>query len=90
MVTEKELHILLDKMVDRSEKMYADKDNEAMYMYHTKEMDDLRDDFHRKFCEFDKGFQQLFLEGALKKNWKKLKRETLAVKAILLDELARF
>lgn len=90
MTTEKELHNLLDKMVDRSEKMYADRDNEAMYMYHAREMDELREEFNRKLCEFDNSFQRLFLEGALKKNWKKLKGDTLVVKAILLDELARF
>ena len=90
MASEKELHDLLDKIVKRSEMMYADRDNKTMYEYHAREMDDLREEFNRKLCEFDNVFQRLFLEGALKKNWKKLKGDTLAVKAILLDELGRF
>lgn len=90
MVAEKELHDLLDKMVERSRKMNADKDDETMYEYHVREMDDLRDEFSRKLASCSKEFQYLFLTGTLKSTWKKLKGDTLAVRAILLDELSKF
>ena len=90
MIEEKDLHNMLDKMILISKRMYAAKDNPPMYEYYAKEMDDLRDEFSKQLSSCSEAFQILFLKGTLEKSWNKLKNDTLAVRAILLDELSRF
>lgn len=90
MNTEKYLHNILDQMISTSRKLYRAKDDEVMYECHAKEMDDLRDEFFLALQRLPKDDRFVFIIDTLEANKKRLKGETLAVKAILLDELGRF
>jgi hypothetical protein len=90
MDTEKYLFNILDQMISTSRKLYRAKDDATMYEYHANEMDELRDEFFLALQRLPKDDRFVFIIETLETNKKRLKGETLAVKAILLDELGRF
>lgn len=85
------LYEILDKMINTSKKMYAARENKSLYECHKKDMDELREDFTRVAAHCSKQQLDVFFKHTLGgRNWEQWTGSTLAVRAILLDELSKF